>query len=53
VPRGKDFPLQADVSQEDQVREMFRKVIESFGSLDVLINKAGIQIPAPSHAKPK
>ena len=45
----KDLPVQADVSQEDQVQEMFRKVIESFGSLDVLINNAGIQIPTPSH----
>jgi glucose 1-dehydrogenase len=45
----KDLPVQADVSQEDQVREMFRKVIESFGSLDVLINNAGIQMPSPSH----
>src|SRR4026207_441073 len=43
----KDLPVQADVSQEDQVREMFRKVIESFGSLDVLINNAGIQMPSP------
>ena len=45
----KDLPVQGDVSREDQVREMFRKVIESFGSLDVLINNAGIQIPTPSH----
>lgn len=46
---GKDFLVQADVSQEDQVHEMFRQVIESFGSLNVLINNAGIQLPAPSH----
>jgi glucose 1-dehydrogenase len=45
----KDLPVQADVSQEDQVREMFRQVLQSFGSLDVLINNAGIQIPTPSH----
>jgi glucose 1-dehydrogenase len=45
----KDFPVQADVSQEDQVREMFRQVLESLGSLDVLINNAGIQMPSPSH----
>ena len=45
----KDLPVQADISQEDQVREMFRQVLESFGSLDVLINNAGIQIPTPSH----
>jgi glucose 1-dehydrogenase len=46
---GKDFAVQGDVSQEDQVREMFRQVLESFGSLDVLINNAGIQIQKPSH----
>ena len=45
----KDLPVQADVSQEEQVQQMFRQVIESFGSLDVLINNAGIQIPTPSH----
>jgi len=45
----RDLPVQADVSQEDQVREMFRQVLESFGWLDVLINNAGIQIPSPSH----
>ena len=45
----KDLPVQADVSQEDQVQEMFRQVIKAFGSLDVLINNAGIQIPTPSH----
>jgi glucose 1-dehydrogenase len=45
----KDLPVQADVSQEEQVQKMFRQVIESFGSLDVLINNAGIQIPTPSH----
>ena len=29
---AKDLPVQGDISQEDQVREMFRHVIESFGS---------------------
>ena len=45
----KDFTVQADISNEDQVREMFRQVLQSFGSLDVLINNAGIQIQSPSH----
>jgi glucose 1-dehydrogenase len=45
----KALPVQADVSREDQVREMFQQVLQSFGSLDVLINNAGIQIPTPSH----
>ena len=40
--------VQADVSKEDQVKAMFTKVVEAFGSLDVLVNNAGIQKPAPS-----
>ena len=46
---GKEITVQADVSQEDQVRTMFAKVLDSFGSLDVLVNNAGIQKPCPSH----
>ncbi|MGA8163443.1 MAG: SDR family oxidoreductase [Waddliaceae bacterium] len=34
---------QADVSQEDQVQEMFRKMIREFGTIDILINNAGLQ----------
>ncbi len=46
---GKEFVVQADVSNEEQVKSMFAKVIEAFGSLDVLVNNAGIQKPSPSH----
>jgi glucose 1-dehydrogenase len=46
---GSDLLVQADVSQEDQVRKMFADVIDAFGRLDVLINNAGIQKPTPSH----
>jgi glucose 1-dehydrogenase len=46
---GKDFVVQADVSQEDQVKSMFARTLETFGSLDVLVNNAGIQKPCPSH----
>ena len=41
--------MQADVSDEAQVKTMFARVIEEFGSLDVLVNNAGIQKPAASH----
>jgi glucose 1-dehydrogenase len=46
---GKEITVQADVSQEDQVKAMFARTIEAFGSLDVLVNNAGIQKPCPSH----
>jgi glucose 1-dehydrogenase len=46
---GKEFVVQADVSNEDQVKQMFAKTIKEFGSLDVLVNNAGIQKPCPSH----
>ena len=48
-PGGKHFTVQADVSWEDQVQAMFAKTLEAFGSLDVLVNNAGIQKPCPSH----
>ena len=46
---GKHLTVQADVSKEEDVRAMFAKVLEAFGSLDVLVNNAGIQKPTPSH----
>jgi len=39
--------IEADVSQEDQVEAMFRQTIEDFGTVDILINNAGIQQDAP------
>ena len=46
---GKEMLVQADVSDEGQVKTMVAKVVEEFGSLDVLVNNAGIQKPAASH----
>jgi glucose 1-dehydrogenase len=45
----KDILVQADVAKEDDVERMFKTVLEEWGSLDILINNAGIQIPADSH----
>src|SRR5512147_2874364 len=38
---------QADVSDEGQVREMFRRAIQEFGTIDILVNNAGLQQDAP------
>jgi glucose 1-dehydrogenase len=40
---GKAISIKADVSQEDQVQEMFRQIIDQFGTLHILVNNAGIQ----------
>lgn len=38
---------QADVSQEDQVSAMFEKMKAELGTIDILINNAGLQQDAP------
>jgi glucose 1-dehydrogenase len=40
---GRAISLQADVSQEDQVRAMFAALFDSFGTIDILVSNAGIQ----------
>jgi glucose 1-dehydrogenase len=35
--------LQADVSQEQQVQQMFRKMVDAFETIDILVNNAGLQ----------
>jgi glucose 1-dehydrogenase len=39
--------IQADVSKEDQVQAMFTRMFETFGTIDILINNAGLQKDAP------
>lgn len=41
--------VQGDVSKEEDVLEVVKTVVEKFGSLDLLINNAGIQFEKPSH----
>ena len=41
------FAHQADVSQEDQVSAMFEKMKAELGTIDILINNAGLQQDAP------
>lgn len=40
--------VQADVTSETDIKEMFAETIEKLGGVDILINNAGIQIPANS-----
>jgi glucose 1-dehydrogenase len=44
---GTAITYQADVSKEDQVKNMFSDVIGQFGTVDILINNAGLQKDAP------
>ncbi len=37
------YAHRADVSDEGQVQDMFRTMIERFGTIDILINNAGLQ----------
>ena len=46
---GQLLPVEADVSEEADVIRMCAEVIDKLGSLDILINNAGIQNNSPSH----
>jgi glucose 1-dehydrogenase len=39
--------LQADVSNEAEVQQMFRAMLHEFGTIDILVNNAGLQQDAP------
>ncbi len=43
------FAVRADVSDEKQVTEMFSAMLGEFGTIDILINNAGLQQDAPFH----
>jgi glucose 1-dehydrogenase len=40
---GEAIAVGADVSKQDEVRFMFEKTIETFGTLDILVSNAGLQ----------
>lgn len=46
---GRDILIQADVSKKEDVDRMFDTVISEWGTVDFLINNAGIQTAADSH----
>ncbi len=41
------YAHRADVRKEEDVREMFNKMIHEFGTIDILVNNAGLQKDAP------
>ena len=41
------YAHKADVSDERQVQDMFQKMFSEFGTIDILINNAGLQKDAP------
>jgi len=46
---GEAIALQADVSREEQVTAMFAELLTTFGTIDVLVNNAGLQRDSPFH----
>lgn len=46
---GKGIIYQCDVSKEEQVIKMFADVVAQFGTVDILINNAGLQRDAKFH----
>lgn len=46
---GEAVPVRADVSREDQVEAMFAQTIAAWGSVDIVVNNAGLQRDAPLH----
>ena len=43
----KALVVKADVSREDEVLELFRKSIDEFGTVDILLANAGMEKEAP------
>jgi len=46
---GNAIAIQADVSNEYQVQQMFRRMFDEYDSIDILVNNAGLQQDAPFH----
>jgi glucose 1-dehydrogenase len=44
---GEAIAIEADVSKEDQVKNMFKKMFKEYGTIHILVNNAGIQKDSP------
>ena len=49
IGSGSAISVQADVSRESEVQSLFRTAIDAWGSVDILVANAGIQLDAPLH----
>ncbi|ADB38538.1 SDR family oxidoreductase [Spirosoma linguale] len=50
---GTAIGFRADVSQEEQVMAMFAETIQTFGTVDIMVNNAGLQRDAAFHEMTK
>lgn len=46
---GEAMAIKADVSKELEVQAMFKRMFDAWGSIDILLNNAGLQKDAPFH----
>ncbi len=46
---GEAVALMADVSKEDQVQAMFQKLFATYGTIDIMVNNAGLQRDSAFH----
>jgi len=46
---GNAMAIRADVSKEADVQAMFRETVAAWGSVDIIVNNAGLQRDAPFH----
>lgn len=49
---GQAIKVHADVSKEEDVNNLIKAAIDTFGTLDILINNAGFEKPIPTHEMP-
>jgi glucose 1-dehydrogenase len=49
IKGGEGITLKADVSNEQEVIEMFQQTIKRYGTVDILVNNAGLQKDAKFH----
>lgn len=45
--KGQAFAIEGDVAREEAAREAVEQAVAQFGSLDVLVNNAGIEVSGP------